>query len=183
MKSFMFLIVVMLALFMFGCEDITRVSIHDDNQDGVYHWGPGDVVGNVAMDFHPAIENTPAYSVVHNLSPVAIGYDVRKRDDASFICFADSYIGGNDYSIQQGNLPLDEWLKVRLVVYKSGLLGGVVVVIQALGLDFFDSLKSYMIDSVYEAEFILISDDGLKWSDIWSGLHWKKILKEEFFKK
>lgn len=49
-------------------------------------------------------------------------------------------------------------MKVRLVVYKSGLSGVIVSLIEALGLDFFDSLEDYMIDQIYENEVFLSSD-------------------------
>jgi hypothetical protein len=180
MRKIIFLLVVVV-VFLMACEGPTRVYISDNNQDGVYHWGPGDIIGNTSLDFHSATEDTPAYTVLLNLSPVNIGYDVRKRDDGSFVCFADSYISGNDESLQYGQLPINEWLKIRIVIYKSGLLGAVVVFIESLGLDFFNDLQAYMIDSVHEAEFIFVPNKGVQKIKL-SDLDWKEIPKEEFFK-
>jgi hypothetical protein len=49
------------------------------------------------------------------------------------------------------------------VVYESGLSGIIISLIEAMGLDFFDSLESYMIDRIYETEVFLASD-GTRYS-------------------
>jgi len=46
-------------------------------------------------------------------------------------------------------------MRVRIVVYKSGLSGIIVSFIEALGLDFFDSLEDYMIEQIYENDVFL----------------------------
>jgi hypothetical protein len=51
-------------------------------------------------------------------------------------------------------------MRVRLVVYKSGLSGAIVNFIQFLGLDFFDSLEDYMIEQIYEND-VFLSSDGI----------------------
>jgi hypothetical protein len=51
-------------------------------------------------------------------------------------------------------------MRVRLVVYKSGLSGAIVNFIQLLGLDFFDSLEDYMIEQIYEND-VFLSSDGI----------------------
>lgn len=52
-------------------------------------------------------------------------------------------------------LPLNRWIKVRLVVYESGLVAWIVWFLESLGLDFFESIEDYMIDAVYEVEILL----------------------------
>ncbi len=81
-----------------------------------------------------------------NKCPAAnIGVDIRDKDSSSFIYFADSYIGSGSNTAQTGTqIPWNKWMKVRVVVYKSGLSGIIVNIIRALGLDFFDSLEDYM---------------------------------------
>ncbi|MGB3939342.1 MAG: hypothetical protein WBK79_06005, partial [Candidatus Cloacimonas acidaminovorans] len=91
-----------------------------------------------------------------------IGVDIRDKDSSSFIYFADSYIGSGSNTAQTGTqIPWNKWMKVRVVVYKSGLSGIIVNIIRALGLDFFDSLEDYMIEQIFENE-VYLSKDGTR---------------------
>ncbi|MDP8267882.1 MAG: hypothetical protein P9L97_04060, partial [Candidatus Tenebribacter davisii] len=79
-------------------------------------------------------------------------------------------------SLQSGTLlPIDQWVKIRLVIYESGLAGWIVTFLQYLGLDFFDSVEDYMIDEVFEIE-VLLEDNGGE-IRITKGI-WKKITKK-----
>ncbi len=172
------LIFVMIPLFLLvvGCGEeitITEVQINDENEDSIYHVRPEDeFLGNVELFLMPWTIQGSAINLLNGPVP-KIAYDISKRDDSSFKYFGDSYITSGGNSFQSGTqLPYDEWLRVRLVVYESGLAGWVVVLLQNLGLDFFESLEDYMIDEIYEADIYLFSEDeqrGVK------NISWQKV--------
>lgn len=82
--------------------------------------------------------------------------DIRDKTNNAFIYFADSYIGKGDNVAQTGTqIPWGRWMRVRLVEYKSGLSGYVVSLLNALGMDFFNSLEDYMIEHIYESDLYL----------------------------
>ena len=159
MKKFIVLPVLLLIL-LSSCEEITKVTVRDDNQDQVAHLGPDpDLLGNTELFFIPGTIQGSAIWVING--PAAnIGVDIRDKDSSSFIYFADSYIGSGSNTAQTGTqIPWNKWMKVRVVVYKSGLSGIIVNIIRALGLDFFDSLEDYMIEQIFENE-VYLSKDG-----------------------
>ena len=161
MKPALVLLVLLLIL-LSSCEEATKVTVRDDNQDQVAHLGPDpDLLGNTELFFIPGTIQGSAIWVING--PAAnIGIDIRDKDSSSFIYFADSYIGSGSNTAQTGTqIPWNKWMKVRVVVYKSGLSGIVVNIIQALGLDFFDSLEDYMIEQIYENE-VYLSKDGTR---------------------
>ena len=91
-----------------------------------------------------------------------MGLDIRDRSNSSFIYFADSYIKKEENVAQTGTqIPWNRWMRVRLVVYKSGLSGTIVQFINFLGLDFFSSLEDYMIEQVYINDVYLSSTSGV----------------------
>lgn len=152
------IILFLLTLLFISCteESITEVNITDDNNDGVYNLSPSiGVAGNTDIYF---VANTAQGSAIWVINGPGsnIGMDIRDKEDSSFIYFADSYIGKSKNTAQTGTqIPLNRAVKLRLVVYKSGLSGAVVVLLDSLGLDFFDSLEEYMIERVYETEVTL----------------------------
>jgi len=161
MKKFIILPVLLLLL-LSSCEEITKVTVRDDNQDQVAHLGPDpDLLGNTELFFIPGTIQGSAIWVING--PAAnIGVDIRDKDSSSFIYFADSYIGSGSNTAQTGTqIPWNKWMKVRVVVYKSGLSGIIVNIIRALGLDFFDSLEDYMIEQIFENE-VYLSKDGTR---------------------
>ncbi len=158
MKKFIVLPVLLLLL-LSSCEEITKVTVRDDNQDQVAHLGPDpDLLGNTELFFIPGTIQGSAIWVING--PAAnIGVDIRDKDSSSFIYFADSYIGSGSNTAQTGTqIPWNKWMKVRVVVYKSGLSGIIVNIIRALGLDFFDSLEDYWIEQIFENEVYLRKD-------------------------
>ncbi len=92
MKKFIVLPVLLLLL-LSSCEEITKVTVRDDNQDQVAHLGPDpDLLGNTELFFIPGTIQGSAIWVING--PAAnIGVDIRDKDSSSFIYFADSYIG------------------------------------------------------------------------------------------
>ena len=161
MKPALVLLVLLLIL-LSSCEEATKVTVRDDNQDQVAHLGPDpDLLGNTELFFIPGTIQGSAIWVING--PAAnVGIDIRDKDSSSFIYFADSYIGSGSNTAQTGTqIPWNKWMKVRVVVYKSGLSGIVVNIIQALGLDFFDSLEDYMIEQIFENE-VYLSKDGTR---------------------
>jgi hypothetical protein len=162
MKNLIFVVtLILLMLLITSCEQVTEVTISDDNEDGIYHVEPEDeFLGNVELFMMPWTIQGSAINLLNGPVP-KIAYDIFKRDDSSFKYFGDSYITSGGNSFQSGTqLPYDEWIRIRLVVYESGLAGWIVVFLQSLGLDFFESLEDYMIDEVYEADVYLSSEDG-----------------------
>lgn len=157
MKTIIFLVILFLII---SCTEApTEITVEDSNEDGIYHVEPGDeILGNVELFMMPWTIQGSAINVLNN--PVSnIAFDMFKRDDSAFKYFGDAYISAGGNSFQSGTqLPYDEWLRVRLVIYESGLAGWIVSFLQSLGLDFFDSLSDYMIDEVYEADVYLSSD-------------------------
>ena len=156
-KIYLFVLVI-LTLFFISCteEKPTEVTVQDNNEDQVYNISPqSGLIGNVDLHLIPETIQGSAIVIINGPGS-AIGYDIRDIDDPAFIYFADSYISAGGYSLQTGTiLPTNKWIKIRLVIYESGLAGWVVSFLQYLGLDFFDSLEDYMIDEVYEIEVLL----------------------------
>ena len=156
------LVLCMLLVLLFSCDtEPTQVTIRDDNQDQVAHFSPDpDLLGNTEIFFVPQTIQGSAIWII-NGPGVNVGLDIRDRSNSAFIYYADSYIGKGSNSAQTGTqIPWNRWLRVRLVVYESGLSGYIVTFLEALGLDFFSSLEAYMIDTVYENDIFLSPDGG-----------------------
>jgi len=153
--------VLVLCMLLFSCGDkVTEITVRDSNQDGVAHLTPDpEFMGNTEIFFIPGTIQGSAIWVI-NGPGANVGLDIRERGNNAFIYFADSYIARGDNTAQTGTqIPWNRWLKVRLVVYKSGLSGWVVSFLNALGLNFFDSLEDYMIEQIWENE-VYLSPDG-----------------------
>jgi len=158
MRLYKVLFTIFIITFLFSCTEtnITEVTVEDSNQDKVYTITPqSGLLGNVSLFLIPTTLQGSAI-VILNGPGSSIGYDIRDIDEPSIIYFGDSYVSAGGSALQSGTmLPLNRWIKVRLVLYKSGLAGWVVSFLQYLGLDFFESLESYMVDAVYEIEVFL----------------------------
>ncbi|MFB3844842.1 MAG: hypothetical protein ACE14O_03705 [Candidatus Cloacimonadaceae bacterium] len=153
-------LLIFVSLFVLSCtEKPTQVKISDANQDAVAHLVPDpDVMGNTEIYFIPQTIQGSAIWVI-NGPGANIGMDIRDKNNSAFIYYADSYISKGDNTAQTGTqIPWNRWLRVRLVIYKSGLSGYIVSFIEMLGLDFFDSLESYMIEAVYVNDIYLSSN-------------------------
>lgn len=154
----------MILLLTLSCSDgPTQVTVRDDNQDQVAHLSPDpNILGNTEMFFIPETIQGSAIWII-NGPGANVGIDIRDKSNSAFIYYADSYIGSGSNSAQTGTqIPWNRWMRVRLVVYKSGLSGAIVSFIELLGLDFFDSLEDYMIEQIYENDVFLNSDGILK---------------------
>mgnify|MGYP000992166519 CR=1 FL=1 len=158
------ILVAMILLLTLSCSDgPTQVTVRDDNQDQVAHLSPDpNILGNTEMFFIPETIQGSAIWII-NGPGANVGIDIRDKSNSAFIYYADSYIGSGSNSAQTGTqIPWNRWMRVRLVVYKSGLSGAIVSFIELLGLDFFDSLEDYMIEQIYENDVFLNSDGILK---------------------
>jgi hypothetical protein len=158
-KRYTTFLVALIMLLTLSCSDgPTQVTVRDDNQDQVAHLSPDpNILGNTEMFFIPETIQGSAIWII-NGPGANVGVDIRDKSNSAFIYYADSYIGSGSNSAQTGTqIPWNRWMRVRLVVYKSGLSGIIVSFIQSLGLDFFDSLEKYMIEQVYENDVILSS--------------------------
>ena len=142
-------------------EGPTKVTVRDDNQDQVAHLAPDpNILGNTEMFFVPQTIQGSAIWVI-NGPGANVGIDISDRANSAFIYYADSYLGAGKNSAQTGTqIPWNKWMRVRLVVYKSGLSGAIVSAIDLLGLDFFDSIEGYMIEQIYEND-VYLSSDGI----------------------
>ncbi len=157
-----FVLVLLIMSLIISCsESPTQVTIRDDNQDHVAHLAPDpNILGNTEMFFIPETIQGSAIWIINGPS-ANVGVDIRDKSNSAFIYYADSYIGAGSNSAQTGTqIPWNRWMRVRLVVYKSGLSGAIVNFIQLLGLDFFDSLEDYMIEQIYEND-VFLSSDGI----------------------
>ena len=177
-NKFYLLVVVALNLLFISCteEKTTEVTVQDNNNDKVYNISSqSGLLGNIDLHLIPETIQGSAI-VILNGPGSAVGYDVRDLDNSSIIYFADSYIAAGGNSLQSGTLlPINQWVKIRLVIYESGLAGWIVSFLQYLGLDFFDSVEYYMIDEVFEIE-VLLEDTGGK-RKINKGV-WKEITEK-----
>ena len=177
-NKFYLLVVVALNLLFISCteEKTTEVTVQDNNNDQVYNISSqSGLLGNIDLHLIPETIQGSAI-VILNGPGSAVGYDVRDLDNSSIIYFADSYIAACGNSLQSGTLlPINQWVKIRLVIYESGLAGWIVSFLQYLGLDFFDSVEYYMIDEVFEIE-VLLEDTGGK-RKINKGV-WKEITEK-----
>lgn len=161
---FITVLVALIMLLTLSCSDRpTQVTIRDDNQDQVAHLSPDpNILGNTEMFFIPETIQGSAIWII-NGPGANVGVDIRDKSNSAFIYYADSYIGSSANSAQTGTqIPWNRWMRVRLVVYKSGLSGAIVSFIELLGLDFFDSLEDYMIEQIYENNVFLSSDGVYK---------------------
>ncbi len=152
-------IFIAIALLLLSCsDDPTQITVKDSNQDAVAHLSPNpDIMGNTELFFIPNTIQGSAIWVI-NGPGANVGLDIRDKNNSAFIYYADSYIGSGSNSAQTGTqIPWDRWLRVRLVVYESGLSGYIVSFLQLLGMDFFDSLEDYMIEEVFENDVFLSS--------------------------
>ena len=177
-RIYLFVLLITASFFISCTEDkLTEVTIQDNNDDQAYNISPqSGLIGNVDLHLIPETIQGSAIVIINGPGS-SIGYDIRDVDDSAFIYFADSYISAGGYSLQAGTiLPTNDWVKIRLVIYESGLAGWVVSFLQYLGLDFFDSLEDYMIDEVYEIEVLLEENGGEK--KIIKGI-WEKV-KEKY---
>lgn len=153
------LLIICFCIFLLSCNTKpTQVRVSDDNQDAVAHLSPNpDVMGNTEIFFIPQTIQGSAIWII-NGPGANIGMDIRDKNNNAFIYFADSYISSGDNVAQTGTqIPWNRWLRVRLVLYKSGLSGYIVSFLNLLGMDFFDSLESYMIERVYVNDVYLSS--------------------------
>lgn len=153
------LLVLIVALLLISCSKTTKVMISDDNEDQVAHFTPDPaIMGNAEIFFIPNTIQGSSIWVI-NGPGAHIGIDIRDNNNSAFIYYADSYISSGGNTAQTGTqIPWNRWMKVRMVVYKSGLSGIVISIIDALGMDFFNSLQGYMIEQVYETQLFLTSD-------------------------
>ena len=176
-RTYLFVLPI-LTFFFTSCteEKTTEDIVQDNNVDQVYNISPqSGLIGNVDLHLIPETIQGSAIIIINGPGS-SIGYDIRDIDDPAFIYFADSYISAGGNSLQSGTaLPTNKWVKIRLVIYESGLAGWVVSFLQYLGLDFFDSLEDYMIDEVYEIEVLLEEKGGIK--TIKKGI-WKEITNQ-----
>lgn len=158
MKKYFWILLIGLFTIM-ACSEkgIVRVSLSDENDDQVYHIGPSsELLGNVDLFIMTTMQGATIFIVN---GPASIGYDIRLASNSSFIYFADSYISAGGSSIQTGTQsPYNKWVKIHLVVYRSGLSGWAVIFLKNLGLDFFKSIQKYATDKAYEIEVKIVGN-------------------------
>lgn len=155
-------LVALMMLFTISCDDSPPLTLVDSDGNGVVHLGPDpNIMGNTEIFFIPGTIQGSAIWVI-NGPGANVGLDIRDRSNSSFIYFADSYIKKEENVALTGTqIPWNRWMRVRLVVYKSGLSGTIVQFINFLGLDFFSSLEDYMIEQVYINDVYLSSTSGV----------------------
>lgn len=163
MKNLAMLMLVLLVLSSCS-QDPTRVTVNDTNRDTVAHLSPDpEILGNTELFFIPTTIQGSAIWIINGPGS-NVGMDIRDIANPAFIYYADSYISKGSNSAQTGTqIPWGKWIRVRMVVYHSGLAGWIVSSIEALGMDFFDSIESYMIEQVYETD-VFLSTDGTRYS-------------------
>ncbi len=155
----------LLSLLWTSCSDEpTKVTVTDSNSDAVARLSPDpDIMGNTEIFFIPETIQGSAIWII-NGPGANIGIDIRDKDNQNFIYFADSYIAKSNNAAQTGTqIPWNKWMRVRLVVYKSGLSGIIVNLIDSMGLNFFDSIEQYMIERIYETD-VLLESSGKRYS-------------------
>lgn len=163
MRRILFLLA--LSVLLISCDqEPTRVTLVDSNRDAVAHLSPDpEILGNTELFFIPVTIQGSAIWII-NGPGANVGMDIRDIDNPSFIYYADSYISKGSNSAQTGTqIPWDKWMRVRLVVYNSGLSGIIVSLIEAMGLDFFESIEAYMIERIYTTD-VFLSADGTRFS-------------------
>lgn len=140
-------------------EVIKQITVPDYNNDGAYVLEPAPgLLGNVEIVIWPSFNDKEAKIVVDNRLDQPIAYIIRDLNDISFVYFSDSYISAKGRSEKYGtNLPLNEVLYIKLIAYNSTLSYGLVLTIEALGLDFWQSISDYRdnLSQEYEGELIL----------------------------
>lgn len=140
-------------------EVINQIIVPDYNQDGEYVLSPmPGVLGNVKITIWPAFNADEAKISIENRLDSPIGYIIRDINDVSFVYFSDSYLGAKKTSTKYGTkLPIDQTLYIKLIAYNSSLSYALVLTIEGLGLDFWESIADYRdnLQQEYEAQIVL----------------------------
>jgi hypothetical protein len=158
-------ILIFFSVFLFSnCqkeEIINQIIIPNYQQEGKYVFQPlPEAFGNVVITIWPSYYGQKSRIIVENRLDQPIAYLISDLNDLSFIYFSDNYIKAKGESeTSASKIPLDETLYIKMLVYKSTLNYALVVLIEGLGLDFWQSISEYKdnLQFQYEAQLILES--------------------------
>ncbi len=170
MKKFMYLIISCLLLglvvIISSCEkeeiiieEIT-ISVEDAYDDGVYVLNPEpEILGNLQIKIWPSYTSFRSRIEVDNRLQSPIGFILRSKEDEAFVYYEKKYIKaeGSTESGDVSAIPLDKQLSLTIVVYNSTVSYAFVEIIEALGLDYWNSIEDYKdnLQTIYQRFLVL----------------------------
>lgn len=145
MKKVLFVFLSFLIFSSCKKEEVNQFIVPDYNNDGEYVLQPlPGAFGNVQISIWPSYNSEESKIEIDNRLDFAIGYIIRDLNDQSFVYFSDNYIKKKGSSEKYGTqLPIDEALYIKVVIYKSSVNYGLIALIEGLGLDFWSSINDY----------------------------------------
>ncbi|MCU0680302.1 MAG: hypothetical protein MUF50_03315 [Planctomycetes bacterium] len=158
MKNIIFLLIL---FFFTACEkeEVKEIIVNDIDGDGNYNIAAQvGLLGNVNFIITPASNNRESIVSLENLSDFPVGYRINDPQESTFVYFYDSYIGPKKTSVKTGaKIPLEKPIYVLMIQYNSKMSYALVQTIEALGLDYFNSLEKYKdnLRVTYSGEIIL----------------------------
>ncbi len=161
MKKVVFLFLSLILLSSCKKEEINQFIIPDYEGDGKYVFAPlPGAFGNVQITIWPSYNAEESKIIVDNRLDYAIGYKISDLNDQAFVYFSDNYIKKKGSAEKYGTeLPLDEALYIKMVIYESTVDYALVLIIESLGLDFWAAINDYKnhLKEEYVGELILQS--------------------------
>lgn len=186
MKNFILIMISILLVLLVGCGEkitkVTEVVIHDNNEDRVYTVPYGSVLGPTSASYYEEYNE----ETTRNHSGTGMGIDLRP-DGGTIPYVAISFIAQGETKVETNvYIPLDVFFEATSVFYNPDLGSLIIQAIQLMGLDFFDQLEDWMVDSTYEC-LIRFSDYGVRSECIVVGPKfsekWKQNSKNNTFRK
>jgi hypothetical protein len=140
-------------------EEIT-ISVEDAYDDGVYILNPEpEILGNLQIKIWPSYTSFRSRIEIDNRLQSPIGFILRSKEDEAFVYYEKKYIKAEDRA-ENGEvsaIPLDEQLSLTIVVYDSTVSYAFIEIIEALGLDYWDSIEDYKnnLQTIYQRYLVL----------------------------
>lgn len=140
-------------------EEIT-ISVEDAYDDGVYILNPEpEILGNLQIKIWPSYTSFRSRIEIDNRLQSPIGFILRSKEDEAFVYYEKKYIKAEDRAEngQVSAIPLDEQLSLTIVVYDSTVSYAFIEIIEALGLDYWDSIEDYKnnLQTIYQRYLVL----------------------------
>jgi hypothetical protein len=140
-------------------EEIT-ISVEDAYDDGVYVLNPEpEILGNLQIKIWPSYTGFRSRIEIDNRLQSPLGFILRSKEDEAFIYFEKKYIKaeGRAESGEISTIPLNKQLSLTIVVYNSTVSYAFIEIIEALGLDYWNSIEDYKdnMQTIYQRYLVI----------------------------
>lgn len=146
MRNIIITLIALVSIIFFSCEkqddyqEIIEINLYSNNKTFVLDT----LIGNTKVIIYNGSE---MYSITVINGPASnIGCAIRNYSDTSIVYFSDSWIGKSGTETQNGiagNVPVNEWLELKIVLYRNDVSTFTYLAIEGLGLDFFSGINKY----------------------------------------